>query len=79
MMIQHRSGIPSFTDNLAFWENEEKNSKNALKFALNLPTSFNPDKGYEYSNTNYLLVRSNLDKVLGYNHNDYIKGKILNP
>jgi D-alanyl-D-alanine carboxypeptidase len=79
MMIQHRSGIPNFTDNPAFWENEEENGKNALDFALDLPARFEPDKGYEYSNTNYLLLRSILDKVLGYNHNDYIKEKILIP
>jgi CubicO group peptidase (beta-lactamase class C family) len=79
MMIQHRSGIPNFTDNPAFWENEEENGKNALDFALDLPASFKPDKGYEYSNTNYLLLRRILDKVLGDNHNDYIKEKILIP
>jgi D-alanyl-D-alanine carboxypeptidase len=79
MMIQHRSGIPNFTDNPAFWENEEENGKNALDFALDLPASFKPDTGYEYSNTNYLLLRRILDKVLGYNHNDYIKEKILIP
>ncbi|OQD41887.1 serine hydrolase [Croceivirga radicis] len=79
MMIQHRSGIPNFTDNPAFWENEEENGKNALDFALDLPASFKPDKGYEYSNTNYLLLRRILDAVLGYNHNEYIKEKILKP
>jgi CubicO group peptidase (beta-lactamase class C family) len=79
MMIQHRSGIPNFTDNPAFWENEEENGKNALDFALDLPASFEPNKGYEYSNTNYLLLRRILDKVLGYNHNVYIKEKILIP
>ena len=79
MMIQHRSGIPNYTDNPAFWENEEENGKNALDFALDLPASFKPDKGYEYSNTNYLLLRKIFDKVLGYNHNDYIKEKILKP
>ena len=79
MMIQHRSGIPNFTDNPAFWKNEEENGKNALDFALDLPASFKPDKGYEYSNTNYLLLRKILDKVLGYNHNEYIKEKILKP
>jgi len=79
MLIQHRSGIPNFTDNPAFWENEEENGKNALDFALDLPASFKPGKGYEYSNTNYLLLRRILDKVLGYNHNDYIKEKILIP
>lgn len=79
MMVQHRSGIPNFTDNPAFWENEQENSKNALDFALDLPASFKPDKGYEYSNTNYLLLRRIMDDVLGYNHNEYIKEKILIP
>lgn len=79
MMIQHRSGIPNFTDNPAFWENEEENGKNALDFALDLPASFKPGAGYEYSNTNYLLLRRIMDKVLGYNHHEYIQEKILIP
>jgi CubicO group peptidase (beta-lactamase class C family) len=79
MMVQHRSGIPNFTDNPAFWENEQENSKDALEFALDLPASFKPGKGYEYSNTNYLLLRRIMDDVLGYNHHQYIKEKILTP
>ncbi|WP_163518053.1 serine hydrolase domain-containing protein [Gelidibacter japonicus] len=79
MMVQHRSGIPNFTDNPAFWENEQENNKNALDFALDLPANFEPDKGYEYSNTNYLLLRRIMDTVLGYNHHEYIKEKILRP
>ena len=61
MMIQHRSGIPNFTDNPAYWENEQENGKNALDFALDLPASFKPNGGYEYSNTNYLLLRRIMD------------------
>lgn len=79
MMIQHRSGIPNYTDNPAYWENEQENGKNALDFALDLPASFKPNEGYEYSNTNYLLLRRIMDDVLGYNHNQYIKEKILIP
>ncbi|WP_137404108.1 serine hydrolase domain-containing protein [Echinicola rosea] len=79
MMIQHRSGIPNFTDNPAYWENETENGKNALAFALDLPASFKPDQGYEYSNTNYLLLRKIMDDVLGYDHNEYIKERILMP
>jgi CubicO group peptidase (beta-lactamase class C family) len=79
MMIQHRSGIPNFTDNPTFWENEEENGKKALDFALDLPARFPPGEDYEYSNTNYLLLRSIMDDVLGYNHNRYIKEKILTP
>lgn len=79
MMVQHRSGIPNFTDNPKYWENEQENSKNALDFALDLPASFAPDEGYGYSNTNYLLLRRIMDDVLGYNHNEYIKERILIP
>ena len=79
MMIQHRSGIPNFTDNPAFWENEQENFKSALEFAIDLPASFKPDQGYEYSNTNYLLLRKIMDIVLGYDHSGYIKEKILKP
>ncbi|MGK0388070.1 MAG: D-alanyl-D-alanine carboxypeptidase [Maribacter sp.] len=79
MMIQHRSGIPNFTDNPAYWENEQENGKNALDFTLDLPASFKPNGGYEYSNTNYLLLRRIMDDVLGNSHNQYIKEKILIP
>ena len=79
MMIQHRSGIPNFTDNPAFWENEQENFKSALDYAIDLPASFKPDKGYEYSNTNYLLLRKIMDIVLGYDHSAYISEKILEP
>lgn len=79
MLVQHRSGIPNFTDNPAYWENEQENGKNALEFALDLPASFKPNKGYEYSNTNYLLLRKIMDKVLGYPYQEYIKENILKP
>lgn len=79
LMVQHRSGIPNFTNNPAYWENEQENGKKALEFALDLPASFKPDKGYEYSNTNYLLLRRIIQKVVGYNHEQYIKEEILIP
>ena len=79
MMIQHRSGIPNFTNNPDYWENEQENGQNALDFALDLPASFKPNGGYEYSNTNYLLLRRIMDDVLGYSHNLYVKEKILIP
>ena len=79
MMIQHRSGIPNFTDNPVYWENEQKNGDHALDFALDLPSQFEPDEDYAYSNTNYLLLRKIMDGILGYSHNRYIKEKILIP
>ena len=79
LIVQHRSGIPNFTNNPAYWEDEQENGKKALEFALDLPTSFEPDNGYEYSNTNYLLLRQIIEKVVGYGYEQYIKDEILIP
>jgi len=79
MMVRHRSGIPNFTDNPAYWENEQNNGAKPLEFALDLPANFEPDEDYGYSNTNYLLLRRIMDDVLGYNHHQYIREKILIP
>ena len=79
MLVQHRSGIPNFTSNPAFWENEQENGKYALDFALSMPTSFAPGEGYEYSNTNYLLLRQLIKNIVGYDHFQFIKDEILIP
>jgi CubicO group peptidase (beta-lactamase class C family) len=79
MMVQHRSGIPTFTDNPAFWADQPDNSKEALEYALDLPGNFEPGKDYGYSNTNYLLIRKLIDKTLGYNHFQFIREEILTP
>lgn len=79
MMVQHRSGIPNFTDNPKYWENEQENGKKALDFALDLPAVFKPNKGYQYSNTNYLLLRKIINNIIGYSHEQYIKENILLP
>jgi CubicO group peptidase (beta-lactamase class C family) len=79
LMVQHRSGIPNFTDNPDFWENREDSSKDALDFALDLPANFEPDEGYAYSNTNYLLLSRIIEKVVGYGRQQYFREEILNP
>ncbi|MGS2719035.1 serine hydrolase domain-containing protein [Paraglaciecola aestuariivivens] len=79
MLVQHRSGIANFTDNPDYWQNEQQKGPKALDFALALPVSFEPNQGYEYSNTNYLLLRQLIEKVQGYSHHQYIKEQILTP
>ncbi len=78
-MVQHRSGIPNFTDHPGFWNEPQASGKDVLEYALDLPASFKPDEGYEYSNTNYLLLSRLIEKVVGYSHHQYIKEKILIP
>ena len=79
MMVQHRSGIPNFTDTPNFWKDPPKNRKEALERVLDLPADFKPGEDYEYSNTNYLLISEIIEKMSGYSNFQYIKEKILNP
>jgi CubicO group peptidase (beta-lactamase class C family) len=79
MMIQHRSGIPNFTNSQNFWVDPPKNNDEALGLVLDLPANFEPGEDYEYSNTNYLLISELIEKVTGASKFQYIKEKILNP
>jgi CubicO group peptidase (beta-lactamase class C family) len=79
LMVQHRSGIPNFIDHPDYWENRPNFNEEALELAIDMPASFKPDKNYGYSNTNYLLLRELIDKVLGYSYHQYIKEEILIP
>ena len=80
MMLQHRSGIPNFTDHPDYPWFETLPDLNAyLEFALDQPAVFEPDSDYRYSNTNYLLIGTILDNVLGYSHHEYIESEILEP
>ncbi len=79
MMVQHRSGIPNFTDTPDYWAAPKESNKEKLELAMDKPARFKPDKSYEYSNTNYLLLSEIIDKVLGYNHFQYIQEEILKP
>ena len=79
LMVQHRSGIPNFTDTPGYWEDPPSENRKSLELVLDKPADFEPDKKYSYSNTNYLLIGEILDKTLGYSHHQYIMREILIP
>jgi len=79
LMVQHRSGIPNFTDHPGFWSDQPEGSDEALQYALDLPANFKPGEGYAYSNTNYLLLSEIIEKVVGYDRHQYVKEEILTP
>jgi CubicO group peptidase (beta-lactamase class C family) len=77
MLVQHRSGIPNFTDQEGFdWGNS---ALDVLELALDKPADFPPGTDYAYSNTNYLLLQNIMSEVLGYDYTTYIKENILKP
>ncbi|GAB4248470.1 MAG: hypothetical protein Kow00109_24570 [Acidobacteriota bacterium] len=80
MLLQHRSGIPNFTDDPAFnWFVPWTDIHKALELVLDDPADFEPGTRYRYSNTNYLLVGMILDQVLGHPHQEYIRRELLQP
>ena len=80
MMVQHRSGIPNYTDHDDFsWSERTIGGDSNLNLVLYTPSDFKPGSDYSYSNTNYLLLASIMTKVLGYDHRQYIKDEILTP
>ena len=50
-----------------------------LELVLDLPANFEPNSGFEYSNTNYLLITKIMDEALGYGNFEYIQNEILKP
>jgi CubicO group peptidase (beta-lactamase class C family) len=79
LMIQHRSGIPNFTDAPKFWEAPTESYEESLALILDKPANFKPDSDYEYCNTNYLLLNKIMDNELGYDNFIYIQEEILSP
>ncbi|MCH4824399.1 beta-lactamase family protein [Gramella lutea] len=79
MLVQHRSGIPNYTDTPDFWVKPPNSSDEALQRILDLPANFEPGEEYEYSNTNYLLLSQIIEKELGYDSKRYIREAILDP
>ncbi|UZR96700.1 serine hydrolase domain-containing protein [Chondrinema litorale] len=80
MLVQHRSGIPNFTDLSHYpWDNPIKDNKETLTLIYDMPADFEPNSDYSYSNTNYLLIGEILNKELGYSHHQYIHNEIVKP
>ncbi len=79
MLVQHRSGIPNYTNVPNFWMNPPETNQETLELVLDQPANFSPGEDYEYSNTNYLLLTELIEKTVGYSKFQYIKEEILDP
>lgn len=79
LMIQHRSGMPNFTDAPNFWATPTETYEESLALILDKPANFEPGEDYEYCNTNYLLINKIMDDHLGYGNFQFIQEEILLP
>lgn len=83
--LNHTSGIYDYLDSDGFsdacdanptrvWSPEE-----ALTYAYDEPSSFEPGEDWEYSNSNYLLAGLAIDAAVGHPHAIEIRNRILDP
>ncbi len=79
LIVQHKSGIPNFTDAPNFWAEPTETYEESLALILDKPASFEPGEDYEYCNTNYLLLNKIMDNILGYENFRFIQEEILIP
>ncbi len=78
LMIQHRSGIPNYSDTPNFWA-EPIGYEESLALILDKPANFEPGEDYEYCNTNYLLLGKIMNDALGYDKFQFVQERILTP
>jgi len=77
MLVQHRSGIPNFTDHPKF--NWGESSLDAVSLILDMPADFAPGEDYAYSNSNYVLLQLIMSAALGYDYKQFMSESILVP
>jgi CubicO group peptidase (beta-lactamase class C family) len=79
MLVQHRSGIPNYTDQEGFSWDKAIYTDDNLALVWDLPPDFQPGSDYSYSNTNYLLLKRIMSRVLGYGYTRFMEQELLTP
>ena len=85
MLLNHSSGIQNHVDDSSFIKALFKNSAKDIKYeeliayVLNKKPLFAAGKGYNYSDTNYILIGLIVEKATGEALYDEISNKILKP
>ena len=82
MLLNHTSGIPSYTGLPGFMETAARNpykvSDFIKKYASN-DLEFEPGTKYAYNNSGYFLLGAIIEKVTGKSYEDVIRGRIFEP
>ncbi|MGL1919797.1 MAG: beta-lactamase family protein [Hyphomicrobiales bacterium] len=80
MLVQHRSGIPNYSDAPSYpWFEPNSDNADVIKIISGQPADFKPNAKYSYSNTNYYLIGEILKQTLGHDYEFFIKQEILQP
>lgn len=79
MLVQHRSGIPNYTDTPDYWAHPKATFEEKLALIRGAPADFEPGEDYAYCNTNYLLLDRIIEQTIGYASFQFILERILDP
>lgn len=81
-LLNHTSGIPSYTDLPGFMAQRSQNPlkpAEIVKLTQNRPLEFQPGEGYKYNNTGYILLGVVIEKASGQSYATYIQKNLLEP
>ena len=80
-LLNHRSGIHSFTNNEDYlnWNTQKKSEKELLKIIEDGGSDFEADSKADYSNSNYVLLSFILEKIYKKPYSEILQEKIIKP
>lgn len=80
-LLNHSSGIPNYTDFASFpaVEQQPVGVEQLIARFRDLPLGFAPGSGYQYCNSNYVLLGRIIEGVSGKAYPDYMRERIFGP
>lgn len=80
-LLNHSSGIPNYTDFASFpaVEQQPASVEQVIARFRDLPLGFTPGSGYQYCNSNYVLLGRIIEEIAGMPYADYLRERIFGP
>jgi CubicO group peptidase (beta-lactamase class C family) len=81
-LLNHTSGIPSYTDNPTFFPDESRNYYGVDDFVKKFCSGdlqFDPGTKFHYDNSGYFILGAILEHVTGHSYEGLLKEQILEP
>ena len=80
-LLNHTSGIKSYTDIEKFWEISERDlsRKEIIDLFSAEPVEFSPGENYQYNNSGYYLLGLIIENVSGMSYADFLKAHVWQP
>lgn len=80
-LLNHTSGIKSYTDIEKFWEISERDlsRQEIVDLFSSEPVEFSPSENYQYNNSGYYLLGLIIENVSGMSYADFLKANVWQP